>query len=167
MAINTSGVRHRHTMSAVVSDAMMVLPMKPPSWVKLVMIMVLVAVRSLDGLIQHWLVQANHAVVFGDGVVHAGVGNGQHHRRPAPRTVTVRNERGSTVAQHLLVRRLRKAHTATAARVKSDFDFAPLLAGLYRSSPTADVSICHEEVPQARRGGSYRNYPLFAAERGW
>ena len=49
MAINTSGVRdrHRHTMSAVVSDAMMVMPIKPPSWVKPVMIMVLVAVRSL------------------------------------------------------------------------------------------------------------------------
>ena len=46
---------------------------------------------------------------------------------------------------------------------REDFDFAPLLAGLKSVVSSADVAICHEEVPLAPRGGPYRNYPLFAA----
>jgi poly-gamma-glutamate capsule biosynthesis protein CapA/YwtB (metallophosphatase superfamily) len=43
------------------------------------------------------------------------------------------------------------------------YDFAPLLAGMRPVIASADLAICHEEVPLARPGGPYRNYPLFAA----
>lgn len=43
------------------------------------------------------------------------------------------------------------------------YDFAPLLAGMKPVIASADMAICHEEVPLARRGGPYRNFPLFAA----
>jgi hypothetical protein len=43
------------------------------------------------------------------------------------------------------------------------YDFAPLLAGMKPVIASADMAICHEEVPLARPGGPYRNYPLFAA----
>ena len=42
------------------------------------------------------------------------------------------------------------------------YDFAPLLAGMRPVIASADLAICHEEVPLARPGGPYRNYPLFA-----
>ncbi len=43
------------------------------------------------------------------------------------------------------------------------YDFAPLLAGMKPVIASADMAICHEEVPLAPSGGPYRNYPLFAA----
>jgi poly-gamma-glutamate capsule biosynthesis protein CapA/YwtB (metallophosphatase superfamily) len=43
------------------------------------------------------------------------------------------------------------------------YDFAPLLAGMKPVIASADMAICHEEVPLALPGGPYRNYPLFAA----
>jgi poly-gamma-glutamate capsule biosynthesis protein CapA/YwtB (metallophosphatase superfamily) len=43
------------------------------------------------------------------------------------------------------------------------YDFAPLLAGMKPVIESADLAICHQEVPLARPGGPYRNYPLFAA----
>ena len=43
------------------------------------------------------------------------------------------------------------------------YDFAPLLAGMMPVMASADLAICHEEVPLARPGGPYRNFPLFAA----
>jgi poly-gamma-glutamate capsule biosynthesis protein CapA/YwtB (metallophosphatase superfamily) len=43
------------------------------------------------------------------------------------------------------------------------YDFAPLLAGIKPVIASADMAICHEEVPVARPGGPYRNFPLFAA----
>jgi poly-gamma-glutamate capsule biosynthesis protein CapA/YwtB (metallophosphatase superfamily) len=43
------------------------------------------------------------------------------------------------------------------------YDFAPLLAGMKPVIASADMAICHEEVPLAPPGGPYRNYPLFAA----
>ena len=43
------------------------------------------------------------------------------------------------------------------------YDFAPLLAGMKPVIASADLAICHEEVPLARPGGPYRNFPLFAA----
>jgi poly-gamma-glutamate capsule biosynthesis protein CapA/YwtB (metallophosphatase superfamily) len=43
------------------------------------------------------------------------------------------------------------------------YDFAPLLAGMKPVVASADMAICHEEVPLAPPGGPYRNYPLFAA----
>jgi poly-gamma-glutamate capsule biosynthesis protein CapA/YwtB (metallophosphatase superfamily) len=43
------------------------------------------------------------------------------------------------------------------------YDFAPLLAGMKPVIASADLAICHEEVPLARPGGPYRNYPIFAA----
>jgi poly-gamma-glutamate capsule biosynthesis protein CapA/YwtB (metallophosphatase superfamily) len=48
-------------------------------------------------------------------------------------------------------------------RGQGGYDFAPLLAGLKPVVASADVAICHQEVPLARPGGPYRNYPLFAA----
>jgi poly-gamma-glutamate capsule biosynthesis protein CapA/YwtB (metallophosphatase superfamily) len=46
---------------------------------------------------------------------------------------------------------------------KGGYDFAPLLAGMKPVISSADLAICHEEVPLAPPGGPYRNYPLFAA----
>ena len=43
------------------------------------------------------------------------------------------------------------------------YDFAPLLAGMKPVVASADMAICHEEVPLAPAGGPYRNYPIFAA----
>jgi poly-gamma-glutamate capsule biosynthesis protein CapA/YwtB (metallophosphatase superfamily) len=48
-------------------------------------------------------------------------------------------------------------------RGHSGYDFAPLLAGIKTVIASADLAICHEEVPLARPGGPYRNYPIFAA----
>jgi poly-gamma-glutamate capsule biosynthesis protein CapA/YwtB (metallophosphatase superfamily) len=48
-------------------------------------------------------------------------------------------------------------------RGKAGYDFAPLLAGMKPVISSADLAICHEEVPLAPPGGPYRNYPLFAA----
>jgi poly-gamma-glutamate capsule biosynthesis protein CapA/YwtB (metallophosphatase superfamily) len=42
------------------------------------------------------------------------------------------------------------------------YDFAPLLAGMKPVIAQADLAICHEEVPLAKSGGPYRNFPLFA-----
>jgi poly-gamma-glutamate capsule biosynthesis protein CapA/YwtB (metallophosphatase superfamily) len=42
------------------------------------------------------------------------------------------------------------------------YDFAPLLAGMKPIIASADLAICHEEVPLAEPGGPYRNFPLFA-----
>src|SRR4029450_5977518 len=42
------------------------------------------------------------------------------------------------------------------------YDFAPLLAGMKPVIASADLAICHEEVPLAESGGPYRNFPLFA-----
>lgn len=43
------------------------------------------------------------------------------------------------------------------------FDFEPQLASLRDYVTSADLAICHSEVPFAPLGGPYRNYPLFAA----
>jgi poly-gamma-glutamate synthesis protein (capsule biosynthesis protein) len=48
-------------------------------------------------------------------------------------------------------------------RGADQYDFAPLLAGIRPVIAPADLAICHEEVPLAKRGGPYRNYPKFAA----
>jgi hypothetical protein len=48
-------------------------------------------------------------------------------------------------------------------RGSGGYDFVPLLAGLKPVIASADLAICHEEVPLARAGGPYQNYPLFAA----
>jgi poly-gamma-glutamate capsule biosynthesis protein CapA/YwtB (metallophosphatase superfamily) len=48
-------------------------------------------------------------------------------------------------------------------RGRGGYDFAPLLAGMKPVIASADMAICHEEVPLASPGGPYRNYPLFAA----
>jgi poly-gamma-glutamate capsule biosynthesis protein CapA/YwtB (metallophosphatase superfamily) len=48
-------------------------------------------------------------------------------------------------------------------RGKGGYDFAPLLAGMKPVIASADLAICHEEVPLAPPGGPYRNYPQFSA----
>jgi hypothetical protein len=47
-------------------------------------------------------------------------------------------------------------------RGRGGYDFAPLLAGMKPVIASADLAICHVEVPHAPPGGPYRNYPLFA-----
>jgi poly-gamma-glutamate capsule biosynthesis protein CapA/YwtB (metallophosphatase superfamily) len=42
------------------------------------------------------------------------------------------------------------------------YDFAPLLAGMKPVIASADLAVCHVEVPFAKSGGPYRNFPLFA-----
>jgi poly-gamma-glutamate capsule biosynthesis protein CapA/YwtB (metallophosphatase superfamily) len=42
------------------------------------------------------------------------------------------------------------------------YDFAPMLAGMKPVIASADLAICHEEVPLAKPAGPYRNFPLFA-----
>ena len=48
-------------------------------------------------------------------------------------------------------------------RGRGGYDFAPLLAGMKPVVASADLAICHEEVPLAAAAGPYRNYPLFSA----
>jgi len=48
-------------------------------------------------------------------------------------------------------------------RGRGGYDFAPLLSGMKPVVASADLAICHEEVPLAPAGGPYRNYPLFSA----
>ena len=48
-------------------------------------------------------------------------------------------------------------------RGEGGYDFAPLLAGMKPVIASADLAICHEEVPLAPPGGPYRNYPQFSA----
>jgi poly-gamma-glutamate synthesis protein (capsule biosynthesis protein) len=48
-------------------------------------------------------------------------------------------------------------------RGRGGYDFAPLLSGMKPVVASADLAICHEEVPLAAAGGPYRNYPLFSA----
>ena len=48
-------------------------------------------------------------------------------------------------------------------RGRGGYDFAPMLAGMKPVIASADMAICHEEVPFAKPGGPYRNYPIFAA----
>jgi poly-gamma-glutamate capsule biosynthesis protein CapA/YwtB (metallophosphatase superfamily) len=47
-------------------------------------------------------------------------------------------------------------------RGRGGYDFAPLLAGMKPVIASADLAICHNEVPVAKPGGPYRNFPLFA-----
>ena len=51
----------------------------------------------------------------------------------------------------------------TSARVKSGYDFSPLLAGLDTWVAGSDLSICHMEVPLAPDGQKISGYPMFAA----
>ncbi len=46
---------------------------------------------------------------------------------------------------------------------KGRFDFRPQLRSLKKYVSSADLAICHSEVPFAKKGGPYMNYPLFAA----
>jgi poly-gamma-glutamate capsule biosynthesis protein CapA/YwtB (metallophosphatase superfamily) len=47
-------------------------------------------------------------------------------------------------------------------RGRDGYDFAPMLAGMKPVIASADLAICHVEVPHAPPGGPYRNFPLFA-----
>lgn len=44
-----------------------------------------------------------------------------------------------------------------------DMDFFPQLAGIRDYVAAADLAICHSEVPFAKKGGPYSNYPAFQA----
>ena len=46
---------------------------------------------------------------------------------------------------------------------KGRFDFRPQLGSVKKYVASADLAICHSEVPFAKKGGPYKNYPLFAA----
>ena len=43
------------------------------------------------------------------------------------------------------------------------FDFDPMFAALKPTVSSADLAVCHEEVPFAPKGGPYSGYPTFAA----
>ncbi len=47
-------------------------------------------------------------------------------------------------------------------RGRSGFDFTPLLAGIRPVVAGADLAICHQEPPLARRRGPFRNFPRFS-----
>ncbi|WP_051209334.1 CapA family protein [Propionicicella superfundia] len=55
------------------------------------------------------------------------------------------------------------AADAERNRTGTDFDFAPLFAGIRPVVAGADFAVCHEEVPFAKEGGPYTGYPSFAA----
>lgn len=44
-----------------------------------------------------------------------------------------------------------------------DYDFGPMFGSMAEVIGGADLAICNEEVPLARAGGPYHNYPSFAA----
>ncbi|MGM7667353.1 CapA family protein [Microbacterium sp. A93] len=53
---------------------------------------------------------------------------------------------------------------ATAGQTGADaLDFDPQLASIREYVSSADLAICHAEVPYAEEGGPYGSYPLFAA----
>ena len=88
----TSGVRdrHRHTITMVISDAIMVMPTGPPRWVNQVRILVLVAVRWAMDQVQGWLVEAGDPVVFSHGVVDASTCRSQPNDQLPSRPTAVR-----------------------------------------------------------------------------
>ncbi|MGJ5589746.1 CapA family protein [Micrococcus lylae] len=48
-----------------------------------------------------------------------------------------------------------------AARTDDGFDFRAQLDGLTPALANADLAVCHQEVPVARPGGPYSDYPTF------
>jgi poly-gamma-glutamate synthesis protein (capsule biosynthesis protein) len=86
---------------------------------------------------------------------------------PAPRTATV--VMGGDLLWHNTVWLSAAEEHARTGRGRG-FDFDPMFASLRPLIRSADVAICHEEVPFAAPGGPYLGYPVFAAPpmiAGW
>ena len=79
--------------------------------------------------------------------------------KPHRISVTVVMNGDSLVGSHLWY----SAKEDAQRRGRGGYDFAPLLGGMKPVIASADLAICHEEVPLAKPGGPYRNYPIFAA----
>lgn len=75
---------------------------------------------------------------------------------PPPRSATVVMN-GDLLWHNTLV------FDAQRAGAGSDPDFRPLLEGVRPVVESADLAICHNEVPVAPPGGPYRYYPAFRA----
>lgn len=76
-----------------------------------------------------------------------------------PRTVTI-NYSGDLLWHNTL---WTSAEIDARNQGKSGMDFYPQLSALTDYVSSADVAICHNEVPYAPPGGPYENYPTFAA----
>lgn len=72
-----------------------------------------------------------------------------------PRSATI-NVSGDLLWHNTLWR------SAQLDATSGEFDFAPQLAALRDYVSSADLGICHSEVPVAPVGGPYSNYPLFS-----
>lgn len=79
---------------------------------------------------------------------------------PAPRTATV--VMGGDLLWHNTVWLSAAEEHARTGRGRG-FDFDPMFASLRPMIRSADVAICHEEVPFAAPGAPYLGYPVFAA----
>jgi poly-gamma-glutamate capsule biosynthesis protein CapA/YwtB (metallophosphatase superfamily) len=55
------------------------------------------------------------------------------------------------------------AEDFAAARGKNGMDFAPMFASLRPVYNSADLAVCHLEVPLAESDGPFLNYPIFSA----
>ena len=89
--------------------------------------------------------------------------SGQPARRPAakPERTTVTVVMNGDLLWHNTL--WFSAKEDAQRRGRGGYDFAPLLSGMKPVVASADLAICHEEVPLAPAGGPYRNYPLFSA----
>lgn len=92
----------------------------------------------------------------------AGPGSDLSAPEPAPRQATVVMN-GDLLWHNTLVLGAAEDAAAAGRAVADELDFAPLLAGVRPVVESADLAICHNEVPVAAPGGPYRYYPAFAA----
>ena len=93
----------------------------------------------------------------------AGPSSGQPTKQPAakPQRTSVKVVMNGDLLWHNTL--WYSAKEDARRRGRGGYDFAPLLAGMKPVVASADLAICHEEVPLAPAGGPYRNYPLFSA----
>jgi hypothetical protein len=89
-------------------------------------------------------------------------GSGSPSADPGPRTASV--VMGGDLLWHNTVwYSAAEDHARTGQGRKYDFD--PMFAAVKPLVESADVAICHEEVPFAARGQQPESYPVFAAPR--
>ncbi|MEL4358158.1 MULTISPECIES: CapA family protein [unclassified Luteococcus] len=86
------------------------------------------------------------------------------HRTPdaAPVTATVVMN-GDLLWHNTLWFGAREDANRAGRRGPDDLDFLPTLSAIGPMVSSADLAICHNEVPVAQPGGPYRSYPQFSA----
>ena len=82
---------------------------------------------------------------------------------PAPRTVSL--VMGGDLLWHNTVWQSAQADARRTGGGIDGFDFDPMFAALKPLVESADLALCHEEVPFARPGHALQSYPTFAAPR--